>query len=140
MSESLTSSKKLQWKWVGITLFMYIIFYPLPLFVAYYILAPKAAEIIIGTWLFAGIIIIGAIAGYLSKGVTLLEPAIAGAGFIILFIIAIATQSLPAGLSILQSIVQLIVTIIFFFLMSLFGAWLGECTQKLWKTKSSESI
>jgi hypothetical protein len=140
MLESLTPSKKLQWKWVGITLLLYVVFYPSPIFIAHYILAPKAAQLFIGAWLFAGIIIIGAVAGYLSEGVTLWEPAIAGAGFITLFIIAVAILSPPAGLSIFQSVVQLVIIMAIFFLFSLLGAWLGERAQKLWKTKSPESI
>jgi hypothetical protein len=117
-----------------------VVFYPSPPLIAYYLLGPKAAQIFFSMWLFAGIIIIGAVTGYLSKGVTLWEPAIAGAGFITLFIIAITILSPPAGLSIFQSVVQLVITLAIFFLFSLIGAWLGERAQKLWKTKSPEAI
>ena len=80
MDEQSSRITKIHWKWVGITLLLYLVFYPSPMLLAHYLLAPKAAEIFIGSWLFAGIIIIGAVTGYLSEGVTLLEPAIGAGG------------------------------------------------------------
>ena len=139
MSEQSSNPKKLQWKWVGITLLFYVVLYPAPLVVAYYLLAPNTVHIFIGMWLFAGIIIIGAVAGYFSKGVTLWEPAIASAGFIVLFFalsfIAIAIKGGgPAGLTFFQSVMQLVVAILIFFFFSLLGAWIGERAQKLWRS------
>jgi hypothetical protein len=143
MDEQSSGSNKLNWKWIGITLLLYLVFYPSPMLLAHYLLAPKAAEIFIGTWLFAGIIIIGAVTGYLSEGVTLWEPAIAAGGFIALFIIVgIITSAIlgggPKGLTFFQSVVQLIAIIVIFFVFSLFGAWIGERAQKLWRPKSSQ--
>ena len=69
MAESLTSSKKLEWKWVGITLILYAVFYLLPLFFLF-----RIAEFLGDAWLFSGIIIIAAVAAYLSKGITIWEP------------------------------------------------------------------
>jgi Na+/citrate or Na+/malate symporter len=139
MTESLTSSKKLQWKWVGITLLLYVVFYPSPIFIANYILAQKVAEFFTGAWTFAGIIIIGAVAGYLSKEVTIWEPAIAGASLIALCFTAL-TILMPRRPQILHAIVPLIIMMAIVFLLSLLGAWLGERAQKLWKTKSPKSI
>lgn len=143
MSEQSSNPKKLQWKWVGITLLLYVVLYPTPLVIAYYLLAPRDVQIFIGMWLFAGIIIIGAVAGYLSEGVTLWEPAIASAGFIALFFalsfIAIAIQGGgPAGLTFFQSVMQIVIAIVIFFLFSLLGAWIGERAQKLWRSKSPQ--
>jgi len=139
MSEQSSNTKKLQWKWVGITLLLYVVFYPLPSVIAYYLLTPKAFQIFFGMWLFAGIIIIGAVAGYLSEGVTLWEPAIAAAGFIALFLIAmIIPPGGPAGLTVFQSVVQFVTIIVVFFFFSLLGAWIGERAQKLWKSKSPQ--
>jgi lysylphosphatidylglycerol synthetase-like protein (DUF2156 family) len=139
MLELLKSSKKLQWKWVGITLLLYVVFYLSPLFVADYMLASRVADIFSSAWFFSGIIIIGAVAGYLSKSVTIWEPAIAGAGLIALCFIGFVILS-PIRIPVLRAIVPLIITMAIVFLLSLLGAWLGERAQKLWKTKSPESI
>ena len=143
MNEQSSVKQKLQWKWIVITLLFYIVLYPSPLLLAHYLLAPKAATIFIGIWLFAGISIIGAIAGYLSEGVTLWEPAIAAGVFIDLFlmIMAILVKIFgggPVGLTFFQSFIHLIVITVIFFFFSLLGAWIGERAQKLWKTKSPE--
>ncbi len=136
MDEKSRRAKKLEWKWVGITLLLYVVMYPLPLLMAYYLFAPKVAGSFVGIWIFAGIIIIGAFAGYLSKGVTLWEPAIAAAGFIGLFFLALAIlPGGPVGLTVFESVMQLILITAIFFLFSLLGAWLGERAQVLWKPK-----
>ena len=137
MSDQLSTTKKLQWKWVGITLLLYVVLYPAPVVIANYLLAQKAVHIFIGMWLFAGIIIIGAVAGYLSEGVTLWEPAIAAGVFIdLFFILAKIIGGGPVGLTFFQSFIQLIVITVIFFFFSLLGAWIGERAQQLWKTKS----
>jgi hypothetical protein len=143
MNEQISTTKKLQWKWVGITLLLYVVFYPSPIFIAHYILGSKVAMFFSGAWLFAGIIIIAAIAGYLSEAVTLWEPAIAAGVFIDLFFIIMAILAKifgggPVGLTFFQSFIQLIVITVIFFFFSLLGAWLGERAQKLWKTKSPQ--
>ncbi|MCX6121259.1 MAG: hypothetical protein NTX44_06530 [Ignavibacteriales bacterium] len=140
MSEQSSNTKKLQWKWVGITLLLYVVFYPAPVVIAYYLLTQKAVQIFIGMWLFAGIIIIGAVAGYLSEGVTLWEPAIAAAGFIVLFFLGAMAMMVMmggglAGLTLFQSVMQIVITIVIFFFFSLLGAWIGERAQKLWRSK-----
>lgn len=134
MPLSLTSPKKLQWKWVGITLGLYLVFYLLPLFMVGHMPASKLAVLFAGAWLFAGIIIIAAVAGYLSKGVTMWEPAIAGAVLYALCFIADATLS--TRIALLQDLAPPAVTLALVFLISLYGAWWGENAQELWKTRS----
>jgi hypothetical protein len=135
MPDSSTSSSKLQWKWVGITIVLYAVFYLLPLFFMI-----RAAAVLAGAWMFAGVIVIAAVAGYLSKGVTIWEPAIAGGGLVfLLFLGIIIFFPLPPKDRILQAIISMVITVAIVFLMSLFGAWLGERAQKLWKTKSPEA-
>lgn len=139
MSDQSPDAKKLQWKWIGITLLLYLVLYPLPLLLAYYLLAPKAAGSFVGIWIFAGIIIIGAIAGYVSKGVTLWEPAIAATGFIGLFFLVVGIlPGGPVGLTVFESVMQLTIIVVIFFLFSLLGAWIGERAQILWRTKGSK--
>jgi hypothetical protein len=133
MSEPLTQPDKLQWKWVGITLAMYALFYLLPLY-----FLGSIAEIFADIWIFAGVIIIAAVAGYLSEGITILEPAIAGAGFILLFSVGSMTLIPPSGM-IFQAILPMIVVMVIVFFLSLLGAWLGERAQRRWNRKSQES-
>jgi hypothetical protein len=140
MPETLATSNKLQWKWVGITLVLYAVFYLFPLFLFGSIIdSGKVTAILFSAWIFAGIIVIAAVAGYISKGVTLWEPAIAGAGLIFSFFLGIM-MFLPNRPRIFETIIPLVVITAIVFLLSLLGAWLGERAQKLWKTKSSESI
>jgi hypothetical protein len=134
MPESLTTSKKLQWKWVGITIVLYAVFYLLPLF-----LLGDTSPIFTGVWFISGIIIIAAVSGYLSEGVTILEPAIAGAGLVLLFFLGALILN-PPRVTIFQLVVPLLMVVVTAFLLSLLGAWLGERAQKLWKTKTPESI
>ena len=80
MSEMQSTPKKFQWKWVGISLLMYIVFYFLPLTLVpggmfSGTIVTKASATFIGVWSFAGMIIIPAVAGYMPKGVTIKEPA-----------------------------------------------------------------
>ena len=70
MAEESTQPKKLQWKWVWISLLLYAVFYLVPLFFFAY-----KVEVLLFVWMFAGIIVIAAVAGYLSPGVTIAEPA-----------------------------------------------------------------
>ena len=140
MPETLATSNKLQWKWVGITLVLYAVFYLFPLFLFGSIIdSGKVTAILFSAWIFAGIIVIAAVAGYISKGVTLWEPAIAGAGLIFSFFLGIM-MFLPNRPRIFETIIPLVVITAIVFLLSLLGAWLGERAQKFWKTKSPESI
>jgi len=130
MPESLASSNKLQWKWVGITIAMYAVFYLLPLFLI-------RGVLLAGAWIFAGAIIISAVVGYLSKGITIWEPAIAGAGlFLLIFLVMIILFPHPP----LRAYIAMVITMSVIFLLSLLGAWMGERAQKLWKTKPPESV
>lgn len=140
MAESSPQSKKLQWKWVGITFVMYMICYLLPILVVggvfgNFVVSYKAG-MFIGAWSFGGAVILPAIAGYISKGITILEPAIAGVGLVALWFLAyrvfIARYS---GASISEDIPSLIGIMASIFVLSLLGAWLGERAQKLWRTK-----
>ncbi len=138
MSESPSESKKLQWSWVGITFVMYVIFYLLPILYIGGVFGGSVvtvkAGMFIGAWSFGGAMILPAIAGYLSKGVTIWEPAIAGVSLVALWFIAyrifIARYS---GASVSEDVPILVTMMIIIFLLSLLGAWFGERAQKLWK-------
>jgi peptidoglycan/LPS O-acetylase OafA/YrhL len=143
MTDSSIQPKKLQWKWVGITYAMYLLLYLLPMYLVGNFITDKISVQLVGGWMFGGIIIIAALAGYLSKGVTIWEPAIAGAGLVLAFFIVVTVYVkvfINPSYSYSGEFFGILIPMIIVFLLSLLGAWLGERAQKLWKTKSPESI
>ncbi len=132
MSEPSTSAKKLQWKWVGISVVLYAAFYLIPLV----IFASLNTALPAAIWIFAGVIIVAAVAGYLSEGVTIVEPAIAGAALMLLFFAAMII-SMPRQINVGAASVGMLVIAVGVFLLSLLGAWIGERAQKLWKTPTA---
>ena len=144
MSELSSAPKEFQWKWVGISLLMYLVFYFLPL-----TLVPggmlsgtvvtKASAMFIGVWSFAGMIVISAVAGYLSKGVTIREPATAAVGLVILSLVAVQMKFNAAIQVTTQGILGLIIALAVVAGLSLAGAWFGEILQKVLQSKEPES-
>ena len=147
MSEQSTHASKFQWRWVGITIVAYVVFYVLPLLLAggefSQSVPGHAAMVFRGIWSFAGIIIIAAVVGYVSEAVTLWEPAV-GASLLLTAAIAYGAVRLflsPMGkkLPVFHVLAPMIVVVIIVFLLSLLGAALGELAQKLWRTKPPKS-
>jgi hypothetical protein len=132
MPEQSTQSKKLQWKWIGISMVMYAVFYLLPL-----IVLANVAGVIAFMWLFAGVVIIAAVAGFLSKEVTILEPAIAGVGLVVLFGVG-SMLFIPRQVNIGGMAMGMLILSVTVFLLSILGSWFGERAQKLWKSRSPE--
>jgi hypothetical protein len=143
MSEPPSTQNHFQWKWVGISLLMYIVFYFLPL-----TLVPggmfsgtvvtKASATFIGVWSFAGMIIISAAAGYISKGVTIKEPAVAAIGLVVLSLIAVQIKFNAAIQVTVQGLVGLIIALVVVACLSLAGAWFGEILQKVLQSKGPD--
>jgi hypothetical protein len=93
----------------------------------------------IGAWSFGGAILLPAIAGFLSKGITLWEPAIAGVMLVVIWYITFRlffARYIAPGIS--EDIPYLILIMILIFLLSLLGAWYGERAQNFWGTKTPE--
>ena len=143
MAELSAGFKKLDWSWVGITFVMYVIFYLFPILVVggvfgNFIISIRAG-LFIGAWSFGAAVILSAVAGFLSKGVTILEPAIGGVILVFLWFIAyrifIARYS---GVSVFVDIPYLAGIMVSIFLLSLMGAWYGEKAQKLWRPNSTQ--
>ena len=127
---------RFQWKWVSISLLMYFVFYFLPLslipggFLSGTVVT-KASTVVIGIWSVAGILVIAAAAGFLSKGVTIKEPAVAAVGLIVLWILAAAVK-FNIALRFTMDTLWFIAALIIVGLLALGGAWFGERVQKLW--------
>jgi hypothetical protein len=133
---------KFQWVWVVVTLMMYIVLYLIPLYLfggAFSSGFPAHAQrMFSGTWVFAGIIITAGLAGFMSKGVTIWEPVVGSIGFIVLVILMNELARVLRGGMFHLQVRDDLTTLVFFFLLSLLGSWLGELWQKtLLKKKAS---
>jgi hypothetical protein len=139
MSELLIPSGKLQWKWVGITFLFYLLFYLLPLVIMIEVF-PNIL-IISGIWIFGGIVIVAGIAGYLSEGITIWEPAIAAAGLTVLLLGYTALIVFPMAFrgAFLRGVVFIVVPAVIVFVLSVTGAWMGERAQRYWKDKTPKA-
>lgn len=126
---------KFQWLWVVITLTMYIVLYLFPLYLfggAFSSGFPAHAQrMFSGTWVFAGIIVTAGLAGFMSKGVTIWEPVVGSIGFIVLVIVMNELAHVLTGGTFHLQVRDNLTTLVFFFLLSLLGSWLGELWQKI---------
>ncbi|MEX0602379.1 MAG: hypothetical protein WD295_03490 [Bacteroidota bacterium] len=123
-------SPKLQWKWVWITLAMYVFFYLVPILLAAGWSGAMASKMI-GSWVFGGIVILSVIAGYVSRGVTIWEPAIAGALLMVLWYVGFQFYLGAAGYSMFTEAVPFVVHMTGIFGLCLLGAGIGEGLQNL---------
>ncbi len=138
MTELITPTGKIQWKWVGITFILYVLFYLLPLVITIEFF--PNLFIIPGIWIFGGIVIVAAIVGYISEGVTIWEPAIAAVGLILLLLgySAVVVFSTTFRGDFLRGVVFLVIPAVVVFVLSLTGAWLGERAQNFWKDNTPD--
>ncbi len=132
---------KFQWMWVVITLMMYVALYLFPLYLfggAFSAGFPAHTQrIFSGTWVFAGIIIIAGLAGFMSKGNTIWEPVVGSIGFILLLVTMNELARVIQGGTFHLRVRDTVTTLVFFFLLSLLGAWLGELWQKTFLKKDT---
>lgn len=147
MAEPTLQSGKLEWKWVGITFAMYIVLYLLPILFGFGFFAGHAGgrgtDVFLGIWTFAGIIVIAALCGYLSKGVTIWEPALAGLALATIVLLYLAYKILFASVGHRIPLFHLIIPALALlgtvFVLSLLGAWLGELAQRLWRSEPPQA-
>jgi len=134
MESQETKTGSIQWKWVGFSFLMYLLFYMLPIMIIGRATAGtsmfKVAQMITVAWAFGGIIVIAAVAAYFSKGVTLFEPAFAAILLIIVTIVSMLMFTSTRWVN-QQLFRDILLPIIVFFVLALFGAWLGEKLQAL---------
>jgi hypothetical protein len=98
----------------------------------------KSSTIFIGIWSFAGLFIIAATAGLVSKGVTIKEPAIAALCLAVLWLIAVQIRLNIAVRFTKESLVGLLIAFATIFIVALVGAWFGELVQKVSKSKNPD--
>ncbi len=138
-------TKKLQWKWVWISLGMYVVFYFLPLS-----LLPggwlsgrtvtTTSAMVISSWMFAGIVVISGLAGYLSEEVTIREPAIAALLLMILWLAA-EQVSLNDAMHLSGATIAMIALVLALMgLLALGGAAIGERIQRAGKKQDEGKL
>jgi hypothetical protein len=134
------SLNKFQWKWVWISLVMYFLFYFLPLslvpggFLSVAVVT-DASRIFVSIWSIAGIVIISAVTGFLSVGITLKEPTISAVGFVVLWIIALQLKVNNTLYFSIEISVVFLFAMVFIGVLALGGAWFGELVQRTWNKK-----
>ncbi len=138
MTDQVNPAKRFEWKWVWITLGMYVAFYMVPLFLASSVRG-SFGNTILGGWLFGGIIVIAGASAMMSKGVTILEPAVAGAFLTLLWYAVYQIMLVTSGLSLKLDFARLIVVMIAIFGLSLLGAGLGEGIQNVRRKEKGTS-
>lgn len=107
---------------------MYMIFYIAPLALSIGITDyANWIHAFFSTWLFAGVIIIGGITAYLSKGTTIREPALAALAMMIVYTIGVfVVLNMMYGGSdyfVRFSLMDSWIPIVAVFLLALSGAW-----------------
>ncbi|HTY39102.1 MAG TPA: hypothetical protein VMH23_18430 [Bacteroidota bacterium] len=122
---SAQSFRNIDWKWVGIGYCFFVIFHLLPSYIinGFYMGMDNLGR---GIWLFFGLGIIAFYIGYKSKGVTILEPAIAALFYDATLLVEFRdfwgrTISHSLGIIYVWGVLTLVVTI--------YSAWLGETVQ-----------
>ncbi len=146
MTELTKKPGKLEWNWVAITFGMYVVLYLLPILFGFGFFTGRSGgrgmDLFLGIWTFAGIIVIAAVCGYLSKGVTIWEPALAGLGLATIVLLFLAYKIVFASAAHRMPLFHLVVPALALlgtvFVLSLLGAWLGELAQRLWKAGPPE--
>ncbi|MEE9186758.1 MAG: hypothetical protein V3U10_01865 [Bacteroidota bacterium] len=126
--------RKFDWNWFAISLAMYLIFYIAPLSLSVGITDYTSwIHGFFSTWLFAGVIIIAGITAYLSKGVTIWEPALAALLMMVIYTIGVyGVRSVMYGdksYLVRYSVMDAFWPVIVVFLLAVFGGWLGEKIQ-----------
>ncbi len=81
MPDVQSTRTKIQWKWVWTLLLMYVAlyFFPLSLVPGGFLsrtIVTKGSATLTGIWSLAGMFIIAAVAGFVSRGVSMKEPAV----------------------------------------------------------------
>ena len=146
MTEQSTHTRKFQWKWVGITIAVYVVLYVLPILITGGTFTHSnpgyTAHFLFGFWSFAGIIIIAAAVGYLSKDITLWEPAVGASLLLTTALVAIGGEIFLSPVAHKMSLFHMlgpwVIMVAVVFLLSVVGAWLGERAQNR-RTKPPES-
>jgi len=125
-----------QWKWVVLSLLVYMIFYFLPLMmVPGGIISGGATNdltyYVLGIWGTAGVFIISAIMAYFSPGITVWEAVVSALGVVVLAVVIVSLETNKLILSTTSDVVGFSILLLVVFGMSYMGGWWGERLQNI---------
>lgn len=125
-----------QWKWVILSLLMYLIFYFLPLMlVPGGIIAGGVANelsmYVIGIWGTAGVFIISAVMAYFSPGITVWEAVVSAVGVVILMVVVLSLETSQLLIATTSDAVGFVIILLVVFGMAYMGGWWGERLQNI---------
>lgn len=125
-----------QWKWVGVSVAMYLVFYFLPLMlIPGGILSGADATswsvYALGIWGTAGIFILSAIPAYYSRGVTVWEPVVSAVVLVLLVATASVLDYNTLVINASSHVTEFVIMLFVVFALSYVGAWWGERHQML---------
>jgi hypothetical protein len=140
---NVSTEKRFHWTWDWISLVMYLFLYFLPLS-----LMPGGilnirpitgiSALFISIWSLGGMFIVSALAGYMSTGVTIKEPAVAALALMLLWFFAVQGRFNDAIHNTTQSYFILLVALAMIGTLSVAVAWWGEQMQKAAKSKQPD--
>ncbi len=145
MPEGQSTLTKIQWKWVWTLLLMYVALYFLPLslvpggFLSRTVVTKESA-VLTGGWSLAGMFIIAAVAGFVSKGVTRKEPAVVALGVGILWLLALQITFNRVIRFSSEQTLGLATAILIIVILALAGAWYGERMQMLQRRAKAPAV
>lgn len=137
MADPTPAKNEFQWKWVVFTLLLYVVLYFLPLLLAF-TLGGQLADTLFKSWSFLGVVVISAVAGYFSRGVTIWEPAVASVLLLVLWYAGFQLYEATQGHVPFKGLAPFFVYLGAIFGLSLLGAGIGEGIQNLLKPSGSE--
>jgi len=125
-----------QWKWVVLSLFIYLIFYFLPLMsVPGGIISGGGTNelsiYIMGIWGTAGVFIIAAVMAYYSPGITVWEVVVSAVGVVVLMVVVLSLETNELVISSTSDIAGFSMVLVVVFAMSYMGGWWGEKLQNI---------
>lgn len=137
-----TDEKRFQWKWVLISLVMYLFLYFIPLsLMPGGILSGQPitgiSSLIIGIWSLGGMFVVSGVTGYISSGVTIKEPAVAAVVLMVIWYFAVQIRFNDALHTTTQSYFILLLSLLMIGILAVAGAWWGEMMQKAAVKKKS---
>jgi hypothetical protein len=137
MTEATRSRKMHHWKWVGYSFVIYIVFYLLPIIGVRDLIGGPTAIFLIGCWALGGVIVLGGIVGYLSKGTALWEPALAGGSVIFCFTMSFYILRAWSYFPNWSAVADVGGSTVGTFLLSLLGAWFGVRLERVFRPRST---
>lgn len=136
MPDVQSTRTKIQWKWVWTLLLMYVALYFLPLslvpggFLSRTIVT-KGSATLTGIWSLAGMFIIAAVAGFVSRGVTMKEPAVVALGVAGIWLLALQITFNRVIRFSSEHTLGLFIALLMIVTLAVGGAWFGERMQIL---------